>query len=101
MDSPISAGQLFAREMQGGTTAYIEADILRARGVELMYGYNSYNGPDPLLGYKVNGNLYELPCNIKAIDYIITQLETQTFPAATTEDAILANNSVINFLYSK
>ena len=108
-DAMVSRGTLFAREMDGGINAYIKADLLKEKGVDLLYGYNNYNGNDPLLGYKVNGKIYEFPeleCNMfnmheKATDYILSQLEASEFSLPITEEALIAKAKCVDFLYSR
>lgn len=109
MDAIKSGAALFRRELQGGNNAAIGADLLKQRGVDLVYGSNNYNGPDPLVGYKVNGNLYELPdlqvnkgTYYSAFsEHVLNQIETQSFPAVANEEALIAKYSVVDYLYTR
>ena len=107
MDAEISGANLFRRELQGGTELYIKAGLLKEKGVRMVYGFNSYNGGDPLVGYMINNNLYELPSkgfssqNKTLVDYIFSQIETQQFPTPVTEEVLINKFEVVSHLYTR
>ena len=88
---------LWTRFDRSNLEASVKIDLLRKHNVKLVYGDNTYKGPDPLVGYEINGNLYEAPkiqCQwkeypLKALDEILEQVYTGKFPAKTmTEEAL-------------
>lgn len=102
---------LFASELAGGLEAAVKSSVLNEMGVNLVYGRNSYQGADPLLGYKFKGNLYPTVKNLDcsaldypsaAMDIIIKQITTtHSLPRVITEKELLDNNKSIDFLYEK
>jgi len=99
--SDVTRGSIkFRLALQGGREVVVKNKLLNKMGVKLIYGYNEYNGPDPLLGFAYNGKMYSFGKQVLtgecvgAIDGAFEQVttgkmifgEVTDFPRSITQD---------------
>ena len=86
-------GLKFRLELQGGREVVVKNKLLNKMGVKLIYGYNDYNGPDPLLGFAYQGKMYPLSSGHglclgeaqNAINGIFDKIASGNLPQPVTE----------------